>query len=191
MNYLESVIPASVLSLSLSLDALAAAFAYGCMGTRIPFRSVVVINLVCTAILAAALFAGTYAARFIPENIGILICFAVLLIIGIIKLFQGIFAKPQNNAEADTSAVAPEKLLKPIEAAIIATGLSLDGVAAGFGAALGGVNGIAMLIVSLAAHMAAVPLGCMLGMKLSAKTKFNVSWIGGGVIIILAITKLF
>jgi putative Mn2+ efflux pump MntP len=39
-----AVIQASVLSLSLSLDALTASFAYGCTGTKIPFKSVIVIK---------------------------------------------------------------------------------------------------------------------------------------------------
>jgi putative Mn2+ efflux pump MntP len=180
----ESIILASVLSLSLSLDALAAAFAYGCSGTKIPFRSAVVINLVCTAVLGTALFAGTHAARFIPPLIGNILCFSVLMIIGGIKLYQGLH---NNRDSAEDSAI---HTLKPVQAAIIAAALSIDGLAAGFGAALGGVNGAVMLAVSLAAHMIAIPLGCILGRRLAQKTKFNISWIGGVVIIILAITKL-
>ena len=181
---LSGIILAAVLSLSLSLDALAAAFAYGCSGTKIPFKSAVVINLVCTAILAAALFAGSNASLFINPAAGSIICFTVLIIIGGIKLWQGLRNKPENET------IPPSRILSPIQAAIIAGALSLDGLAAGFGAALGGVNGTVMLAVSLAAHMAAIPLGCMLGRRLSQKTSFNVSWIGGAVIIILAITKL-
>ena len=83
------------------------------------------------------------------------------------------------------------KILRPAQAAIIAAALSIDGLAAGFGAALGGVNATVMLIVSLLAHMAAVPAGALLGRRLSKKTKFDISWIGGVVIIALAVTKLF
>jgi putative Mn2+ efflux pump MntP len=185
---MQAIIQASVLSLSLSLDALAASFAYGCTGTRVPLKSVMVINIICTSFLGVALFAGAYASRFIPAQAGILICFAVLMIIGIIKLLQGLFSK-SNNCINDRQAQV--KVLKPIEAALIASALSLDGIAAGFAAALGGVNAAAMLVVSLAAHMAAVPLGAKLGRRLSQTTKLNVSWIGGAVIIILAVTKLF
>jgi putative Mn2+ efflux pump MntP len=103
-----------------------------------------------------------------------------------VKLYQGL----RQGSEDCPERGATLKTLKPIEAVVLATGLSLDGLAAGFGAALGGTNAIAMLIVSLVAHMVAVPLGCMLGMRLSKKTTLNISWIGGGVIIILAFTKL-
>jgi putative Mn2+ efflux pump MntP len=178
----SAIIHASALSLSLSLDALAAAFAYGCSGTRIPVRSVVVINIVCTAILAAALFAGTYAAQFIPAGAGVIIAFTVLLIIGAVKLVQSLRSSPDCNKT--------ETVLRPAAAAVLAACLSLDGLAAGFGAALGGVNTAVMLGVSLVAHMVAVPLGCRLGRSLSRKTRFNISWLGGVVIIVIAFTRL-
>ncbi|MCL2036429.1 MAG: manganese efflux pump [Oscillospiraceae bacterium] len=187
----EAIIQASALSLSLSLDAFAAAFAYGCTGTKIPFGSVVVINLVCTAFLGLALFAGDYASGFISPGIGVLICFSVLMLIGGFKLFQSLFTKPVKcGKDSGSDSYTPQKSLLPFQAAIIAAALSLDGIAAGFGAALGGVNSFVMLGVSLTVHMAAVPLGGRLGGRLSKKTTLNISWLGGAVIIILAFTKL-
>jgi putative Mn2+ efflux pump MntP len=182
-----AVVQASVLSLTLSADAFAAAFAYGCMGTRIPLRSAAVINIVCTAFLAAALFAGAYAAGFVPPIVGAIVCFSVLMIIGVIKLVQGI--RP-SAASSDCPNNPRGAALRPAEAAIIAAGLSLDGLAAGFGAALGGANGAVMLGVSIIAHMAAIPLGCALGRQLSAKSRCNIAWLGGAVIIILAFLQL-
>ena len=184
------ILQAAILSLMLSLDALTAGFAYGCTGIKIPFRSVVVINLVCTALLGAALFAGSLASGIIPHFVGVLLCFWTLLIIGVVKLVQGL--KPLDCDKSDKSDKSEVKttILKSGEAAIIAAALSLDGVAAGFGAALGGVNIAVMLIVSLAAHMIAVPLGCEIGARISRKIRFNITWIGGVVIILLAFTKL-
>jgi putative Mn2+ efflux pump MntP len=184
-----AIIHASVLSLSLSLDALAASFAYGCSGTRIPVKSTVVITLVCTFILALALYAGSYASNFIPAHAGAWICFSVLLLIGGIKLYQSLTAKPADCLPEGERGLSV-RVLKPGQAVIIATALSIDGLAAGFGAALGGVNALVMLGVSLAAHMAAVPLGARLGRSLSDKSRLDVSWIGGVVIIILAFSKL-
>ncbi|MCL1789289.1 MAG: manganese efflux pump, partial [Oscillospiraceae bacterium] len=182
MDYsLGSVLLAAALSLSLSLDALAAAFAYGCSGIKIPFKSAVVINLVCTAILGTALFAGSYASHFISALIGRLLCFSVLIVIGTIKLYQALHKSPDDDDRSD-NRVKQTHILKPVQAAIIAGALSIDGLAAGFGAGLGEVNGVVMIATSIAAHMAAIPLGCILGRKLSQKTKFNVSWIGGAVI---------
>ena len=182
----ERVLQASVLSLSLSLDALAASFAYGCAGTRIPFKSVMIISFVCTAVLGAALSAGQYASRFIPQVVGAVLCFSVLLLIGGIKLYQSC----RSDKGTPDTLKGGLTTLKPTQAAILAAALSLDGLAAGFGWALGGANGAVMLGVSLVAHMAAVPLGCLLGRRLSQKTNLNISWVGGVVIIILAFSKL-
>jgi putative Mn2+ efflux pump MntP len=183
------------LSLSLSGDAFAAAFAYGCMGTRIPIKSAGVINIVCTAFLAAAIIAGGFAAGFVPEIVGVVLCFTVLMTIGVIKLVQGIRRNPKSADSSDSaSGLCPANLatasLRPGEAAILAAGLSLDGLAAGFGAGLGGVNGVVMLTASIAAHMAAIPLGCMLGRQLSSKSRCNIAWVGGVVIILLAFMQL-
>jgi len=134
--------------------------------------------------LAVALYAGAFAAEFIPELAGIIVSFSVLMTIGVIKLVQGLKVKP------DKHNFRPTLILKPAEAAIIAAGLSLDGVAAGFGAALGGVNAEVMLVSSLLAHMAAIPLGCTLGRHLSAKSHYNIAWVGGVVIIALAFLQL-
>jgi putative Mn2+ efflux pump MntP len=111
----------------------------------------------------------------------------VLLLIGGFKLFQSFSGK---SAECSDDREKIVRILRPGQAAILAAALSIDGIAAGFGAALGGVNAAVMLAVSLAAHMAAVPLGARWGRQLSKRTSFDVSWIGGVVIILLAFSKL-
>jgi putative Mn2+ efflux pump MntP len=175
---------AFILAVTLSLDAFAAGFAYGCAGVKIPFKSVQVINLVCSAFLGISLLAGVFARRLVPPNFGMTACFLILLTIGGIKLFQSLF---QKEKKTDFKAV---KILKPAEAAALAAGLSLDGLAVGFGAGLGNANALVIFAVSLFSDIAAVTLGCYLGRKLSQKIKYNISWVGGAIIIILAFTKL-
>jgi len=188
---LTAIIQATLLSASLSLDAFAAAFAYGCMGTKIPVKSATIINIVCTLFLAIALIAGAYAKSFIPPIVGSIVCFLVLMTIGVIKLVQGIRNKPTSESlKKSESPESRHNTLRPIEAAIIAAGLSLDGLAAGFGAALGGVNSLVMLGSSLLIHMVAIPLGCILGRQLSLRSGYNIAWLGGAVIIVLAFLQI-
>jgi len=181
----SACLQAVILTSSLSLDAFAAAFAYGCAGVKIPFKSVQVINFTCSFMLGVSLFAGTFVRRFIPEQSGAIACFAILLAIGAFKLFGELFKK--KSEEKTDSA----KTIGVAEAVVLAAGLSLDGLAVGFGAGLGNSNALVMVAVSLISDMAAVMLGCYAGGKLAKKAKLNVSWLGGAIIILLAVTKIF
>jgi len=201
-----------MLACALSLDAFVASFAYGGKKIAIPFKSVQVINLICGAITGVSLFVGNVVRQYIPEGLTVAICFTILAIMGILKLLDGItksiIRKNENinkelrfsmlnfrfilhlYADPEDADVDDSKVLSPMEATSLAFALSLDGIAAGLGAAIGNVNGWAVLICSLFTNMAAVLLGCALGNKLARKTSLDLSWLCGVVLIGLAVSKL-
>ena len=96
-----------------------------------------------------------------------------------------IYADPEK-ADRDQS-----KTISPAEAASLAIALSLDGLAVGFGAAMGNVNAWAVVLWSLVTNTAAILLGALLGNKIAQKLTFNLSWVSGAILILLAISKLF
>ena len=57
LSFLSSI-DAILLVSALSMDAFVASFAYGTSKIKIPFKSAIIINVVCSTILAIALFAG-------------------------------------------------------------------------------------------------------------------------------------
>ena len=204
---------AFALSAALSLDALIASFAYGSSGIRIPMSSVQVINLICSAILGFSLLAGSVIRQFLPDGVTTALCFGILLILGLVKLFDGImkaiirkhtslnkkiafsmfslrcvltlYADPEE-ADRDRS-----KTISPGEAASLAVALSLDGAAVGFGAAMGNASPWAVFLCSLVTNMLAVLLGFRLGNQAARKLPFNLSWVSGAVLLIMAVSKLF
>lgn len=208
-----TVFEAAALASSLSADAFAAGFAYGSKKIKIPIMSVQIVNLICSAITGLSLFAGTALRPYLPEWLTLGVSFIILLVIGIIKLMDGItktviqkhaglskevkfslfnvkfilnlYASPE---EADIDA---SKTIAPAEAAALALSLSLDGIAVGFGAALAQANALAVLLLSLFTNTGAIMLGCSIGQKIAGKLPFNISWFGGIVLIILAFSKLF
>jgi putative sporulation protein YtaF len=95
-----------------------------------------------------------------------------------------LYAAPEDS-DADLS-----KNISPAEAASIAVALSLDGIAVGLGAALGGVNWLAVIIFSIVTDMLAIMFGRYIGEKAASKFKFNLSWLGGIILIALAVSKL-
>ena len=208
-------IEAALLASSLSVDALTAGFAYGSKRIRIPMLSVQVINLICCASLGIAMFFGYLLKPMLPEGLAAGIAFAVLFVIGVTKPMDGIvkgiirkrmgtekskafkfsafdiqfilhlYANPEA-ADADVSAH-----LSASEAAALAVALSLDGVAVGFAAVLAGINPWAVLVWSFFTNPAAIFLGCRIGKVLAEKVTWNISWLGGVVLIALAFWRLF
>ena len=206
------IFEAFLIASSLSLDAFVAGFAYGANKIKIDFLSIQIINIICSAMTGLSFLFGNIVKNYIPPVIASVICFTVLFLLGLTKLLDGftkslikkhtnisreikfslfnfnfilkLYAVPEDS-DADSS-----KNISPAEAASIAIALSLDGLAVGFGAALGGANGLAVLLFSLVTNMLAVIFGRYIGEKAATKFKFNLSWLGGIVLIILAFTKL-
>lgn len=195
---------------ALSVDSFVASFAYGANKIKIPFISVSIISIICSVILVISVFLGSIVKPLIPEPQTI--CFVILFILGIIKLFDSsiktfirkhndlnkqlkfslfnlsfilnIYADPQN-ADCDLS-----RELSPIEAAPLAIALSIDGLAVGIGAGLVTVSIIQIVIFSLITNVITILLGSYVGYKIAERTSLNLSWLSGLLLIILAVMKL-
>jgi len=174
--------------------------------------SVQVISFLCTAVLGISLLLGTFLKPYLPSSILHVVSFAILFIIGVIKLLDNIiksmidkhaminkqikfqlldlhfilniYANPKD-ADIDNS-----KTLSPKEALSLAIALSIDSMVAGVGAALSNVSILAVLITSLILSTLAVKLGELMGHKLGEKSPFGLSWLSGAILISLAFLKL-
>ena len=203
---------ALLLSASLSMDAFTAGFAYGSNKIKIPFKSVQVINVIGVIILGISLLIGSVIKQYINSNITIIICFVILFILGILKLLDSItkaIIRKYNNfnkeikfsifsfkfilnlyANPEEADVDSSKTISSREAVSVAIALSLDSMAVGLGAALGNVNGIALVCSSFITGMIAIILGCYLGNKIAEKMELDLSWISGVILILLAFSKI-
>lgn len=212
MREVLSFLEALVLVLALSVDTFVASFAYGANRIRIPFRSVAVINLICTLMLALSLLAGSLIRPYIPQEITRVVCFSILLILGVVKLCDStlkayirknrhlrkkvsfsllhlnfilqIYADPEQ-ADKDAS-----QELSVGEAVSLAVALSLDGLAVGFGAALTSINVWLAVGISLIGGALLMKLGCFIGRKAAEKLSLDLSWLSGVLLMVLAFLKL-
>ena len=206
------IIGAAALAFSVSLDAFAAAFAYGCKKIEIPPLSAIIVNIICTSAIVLSFLFGSVLAPLIPEWVAIGLSFAILLIIGIIKLLdsitKAIIRKHANinkeiklslfnfkfllrlYADPETADVDESKSISSKEATVLAVSLSLDGFAVGFGAVLLDFNVWAILLFSLLANGLALWLGGVLGCKAAKNLRFNISWLAGVILIGLAFMQL-
>ncbi|WP_032122373.1 sporulation membrane protein YtaF [Clostridium amazonitimonense] len=206
------MVEALLLAASCSLDAFVASIAYGTNKVKIPFISIQIINLVCSSILAISLFFGSIVKKFLPGNISTIISFIALMLLGGRYIIQSIIKsyveKNKNSdksikfklydlrfvlniyvseSEEDSSSL---KSVKSKEAFYLAVALSLDSLAVGFASALGSINYKQVVLFSLITDAVAVWAGLFLGRKFVEKTKLNLSWLSGLILIGLAFMKL-
>lgn len=167
-----------LLTAALSADSFAASVSYGLSNMKIGILRSLLISLVCSAFLLASVLLADLAEGCIPEILTTLGSFAILFITGLVKLLQ----KPGNTE--------PEQLSFS-KTILFAVSMSLDGIAAGFGAGLAAGSAIAALAVTAPViTFLTVYIGNYAGLRLNRKAPAFLQKIGGAVIILIAISKL-
>ncbi len=201
-----------LLVLALSLDAFVASIAYGTNGIKIPFKSIIIIDLVCGFFLFISLILGAFLKSILPNHITIIISFLILLSIGIYYLFESIIKNYLKKKKGENSKlklkvfnisliieiyidemkadIDNSKTLSSGEALYLASALSLDSLAIGFGTGLANINIFYIITFSLIMDLVAIWLGLFLGRIFVEKSKIDLSWLAGIILIILAIFKL-
>lgn len=212
MDTFQIILEAIAIAAALSMDAFVAGFAYGARQIRMSHKSILLINLICSAIVGLSLGLGSLVAGFLPAGLQRGLCFGLLFVLGLVKLLDGIVRaaiRRYGNLDgklnfslfslrfvlhvyADPAAVDLDhsKSISLAEAASLALALSLDGAAAGFGAALGQASIPAVVIASLIANQLTLLMGSWLGERLSKRFNMSLGWLGGVILLLLAISKV-
>ncbi|WP_416199045.1 MAG: sporulation membrane protein YtaF [Sporanaerobacter sp.] len=197
---------------AICIDSLAIGIAYGMKKIKIPIKSLFMINIICTGILAIAMFLGDVAKKFLSGQLPTIISFLILLFIGIYFLVEGLinfFAKKSKESKKKFEIkFSNVKIIIDVvvdctkadmnksgdidlkEAFYLGMALSLDALGIGFGSALGNINYIQVLVLSFVFNMAIILIGLFLGEKFVSKSKMEFSWISGLILILLALCKL-
>jgi putative sporulation protein YtaF len=159
---------------------------------------------------AAAL--GSAAQLVVPASTARAVSFALLLIIGLIKSFDSAFKsyfKSRENissrltvrlfdvrfvlsiyAEPEKADMDASKSISTGEAIYLAAALSFDGLSAGFGWGLGGVDFLLLAVFSLVSNFLALSLGYLAGKALSRTSDVDLSRLGGLLLIFVAFLRL-
>lgn len=199
---------AFLLAAVLSIDVLAVSFAYGSSKIKIPFKSMMIITIIGSGILGVSIYLGSLLLPLIPEGAAEVLSAAILITLGLFKIFDSVLKRlirkqSKTRREIEFSAfnlkfilsvfADPEKadtdksrIISAKEAVVVAVAVALDAFALGFGAGLANVNHFQIIAFSLVLDMAAVVFGCYVGGKIAQKTRINLSWLGGVILILLA-----
>jgi putative sporulation protein YtaF len=198
---------------SVCIDAFVASIAYGTNKIEIPILSSIIISGIGSLFLGISLLAGSFIKDFLPGNLPTILSFSILMILGIYRLFEGLF---KNYIQQKTSLDKPlkfkifdmnfvlqvyadetkadfdkSKILTTKESIYLASALSFDSLAVGFGSSLVGNGYIRTVLLCFIIGIITVLLGVFIGKKLLEKSNVNLSWLSGVILMILAINKLF
>jgi len=180
---LQMMIEALILTLACSVDSAITGFSYGLNKNKFKLVYALIISVICSTFLVLSLYLGDTLSRIIPEDLTVAVSMSILLMVGIYKIYDSLFNEKESG---------DLKNLSIKNACLIAIMLSVDGIAAGFGAGLLGLTWISYLIimsVSIALSTTLLLSGAFLGNKASKRTKLNLGWISGVLLIILAISQ--
>lgn len=167
-----------LLILALSVDSLAAAISYGIAKIKISLWQSVIISFVCSGFLILSVGFAAALSSYIPKTVTKIGSFLILFVIGAVKLFE--------KEKSET----PKKL-SALKTVLFAVSMSLDGLAAGFGAGLAAEDNIAVVgFFSCLITFLTVYIGNALGLKINKNAPAFVQRLGGAAIILVAICKL-
>ena len=212
MNWILTLIQAFVLVLALAIDAFACSFGYGTSKIKIPLKSVIVINVVCTLLLGVGLFLGSMITNILPYDVAGWIAFTILFILGFVKIFDSIikrFIRMRNGIDKNIKFsllnlgfvlriyANPEfadtdysKELTPKESVPLAVALGLDGLSVGIGIGLALFSPVILLGLTFVSGTLMVIFGAWLGNKVAKKICFDLSWVAGIILIVIAIFEV-
>ncbi|MFI3210726.1 MAG: sporulation membrane protein YtaF [Peptostreptococcaceae bacterium] len=202
-----------ILVLSLCIDTFVASIAYGSDNIKIPFKTAFLINLICTSFLGFSLLVGYLLKDLLSSNTATIFSCGLLFMLGIYKVFEAFIKDylkkfthnqtPINFSLFDFEFVLEvyadeikadydnSKTLSPKEAIYLASALSLDSLAVGFGASLSDVNHFEVIILSFVIGTLSILSGVLLGKSFRKFSNINFTWVSGVLLITLSFIKFF
>lgn len=200
------------LVIAISIDAFGAAFAYGTDSIRIPLRSTCIIHALSLIIICVAMKSGKYLNSLLSQDTVTVMGFCLLFIIGILKFFDSIIKNALQKskdckkdisfslmslkfilsvyADPKTADADFSKTLSATEAAVLAITLSVDSIPIGLGIGLSELPMWCVIPLIILADEVALRSGLFFGKKAAKKLHRDISWLGGALLIIMAIFKL-
>ena len=88
-----------VLMIALTMDSFILSFAYGMSKCRPRFAMVLMMNVICSALLGAALFVGQILGAYIPVWVTQRICFFLLFGMGSYKILSIWLNKEERSSD--------------------------------------------------------------------------------------------
>ena len=170
-----------LLAFSVSIDSLGIGITYGIRNAKIKFLSRCILFIISIFFTYSSFFIGNIISSLLSELITKIISSTILIIIGIIVLFDPIpFDLNKSNA------------IDIKEAFLLGTALSLDSVCVGIGSSIGGYSSSYFPLLVALFQLLFMFIGMFIGKKIIKNSCIPDkiwNYISGGIIIIFGIIK--
>ena len=201
-----------LLIIALSLDVFLACVACGTEKIQIKNAAALTISGICSGVLLLSLLAGNFLEGVVRETYTEILCFAGLFLVGAFKLTEyfikryikkhkflckrvkitfsqlNFILSIYNNpvmADKDHSSV-----MSVSEAVFFSLAMSMDGLFGGLGAGLLDISIWVTILCNFLVGIIAVKAGSFLGMRAALKRDMDISWVGGALFVVLALSKV-
>lgn len=201
-----------LLIISLWIDGFICSFSYGFDGIKINKRMIFFISFLCSLFLIFSMFIGLTFTSFVSKKITNIISFIILFMIGFIKiiicLINYLINKKCNGMKILHLSFSNLKIVLNVysevfnadrdysfslsfnEAIILSLALSFDNIGVGISLGMIYSNYIFILLLSLIIGLISIMSGYSIGKKLSNRINYDLSFISGFILIMLALFRL-
>lgn len=198
------------LIMALSFDALLVSITYGLDNIKVSHLASVIIAFIGTLFLFLSLSFATLIQQLLSEKLALALSAGLLMLLGCCTLFNSLWkswlgklkkqpmcvrfknivllleiAEDEKNADMDNSNTLSVK-----EAIMLATALSMDSLASGFAYGLAMTPTFVLYLVNFIVCVLFVDTGLVIGKKMKGRLRWDLSWLSGAFLILLAFSRL-
>ena len=206
-----TLLNSALIIFALCLDTFFIALSYGAGGIKLPVLSCAVICAVSAASITLSACAGGLLTNYLPGGAVKILGFLVLLSVGIFKAFDTAVTAFIEKAKRRTINLktkrlifvfeidaAPERAdadrsntISVREAFLLSIAVSMDGLLAGISLNTRQTPPFLIFAIGFAIALICLLSGRLIGKRLSNGKRGVLSFLGGAILILLAITRLF
>ncbi len=192
------------------LDSFIVSMAYGTNEIKVPKQSVFIIVFFGTFFLTLSLYVAGFLQHFLSKEFCSFLSFMILLLIGIISFFQSrVKLYLQKHKEGKLKFKMKEisfvidvyidetkadrdcsKVLTSKEAIYLAFALSLDSLASGLAYGMTIKHPENVIVISFVMGVIFIYAGLAIGKRLAKSFPYDLSWLSGAILIILAFLRI-
>lgn len=198
------------LIMALSFDAFLVSITYGLDNIKVNRSASVIIGFIGTLFLFLSLSFASLIQQFLSEKMALALSAGLLMFLGCSTLFNSLWknwlsklkkqpicvrfknivllleiAEDEKKADMDNSNTLSIK-----EAVMLATALSMDSLASGFAYGLSMTPNFCLYLVNFVVCVIFVNSGLIIGKQMKGKLRWNLSWLSGAFLILLAFSRL-
>ncbi|MDR0850598.1 MAG: manganese efflux pump [Christensenellaceae bacterium] len=182
---------------AINLDVLFAAFAYGMKGIRLSASNILTIIVIDCTMLAISLLVGGLLYSVVAEKIMTIVGAVVLIALGVYNITMSIIKwkvkeddKTSIFVDVTNADKDKNKILSLKETVLLAVVLGMDALMSGFAYGFGLTYSLIALVIMCVLLGISLVVGSTLGMRLHKKSIADLSWIGGIILILIAVWRL-